>query len=1266
MANLTNPTSSFEASSTQGAQALILSYANEPLKEGFPKGHMITKHDYYVNLIVDDTNCVTTVAKPAVWNEEFTIPFRAGSRLEIQLYCYHKGEPGHLLGKVIDSTLLGKLAESVGDIEAPLSSGGTITYRVDYAPVKRLATSREISNSSWNAVQQMDNIGLITQVVLERGPRCLSPNWAILIHSLGGLIEATQNFGDLNGAAKIALGAVCIALHLVIDQVELDMRVEDLLENVVSVYRYLQETNFAKVDAFEQTIKSLVKETTECVYFISTYQQKAFISKAFDSTVLGVVRIVEDFEVRLARLKIEFVMGTALSVHRTALMILDLARRNGATWRHAQAPLTRASQRILDNLTRWAQSDDAYTISVLVGGADSQKSAIAHFLAKQFAWQDWLGSGVFFSGESGYSCHNLVTTIVREIAALNDTFAEKITRALDKFPLLSSAPSDRRFEDLFLAPLRSLNTATPILVIIDGLDKCDDQSKFMDELIRHCHEIPTNVRILLTLEPSADILRPLTRAKPLYVQVLHPHPNLQRPLLIVSHYILVWLSQQYKELIPVARIDRLDGVFSQLTNLDRCFGLKIFNWYMFGSPEELAQLLSSGIASGEIYATLAALPDPLLPLAYHYVPENTTSRFKSVISFAATLAPPSRTSFHDVLLTTKVLDPEAANLAITMFGYTYEQCRTKSLSFGEFLHVDKFESHVIAGSPEIATLSLRYLNRSLKSNLLHFPDITSSNFELPDLDANLLTFVPPVMKHLTRSWTSYLVNMSAKCTHFEWVAVLEELSEFLHNHLFDWLELLSLLSYVDEELNNSLLSFANWLTVQDLGAGGNWMPEIVQDFLRLIQLCRSYIKLNGLSVHRLPSITPAKTTIYRIYGTKGLMVSGIPTTWPPYKFLLEHSYGPSTKVEIASFHGVSTLATSCSSVKLWNIRSGDLIKEVWPENVDSTKIAISPCGDRFAFIGLSRSTSRKSCIVEDGQLAVGLKDGSIYLWNSSDLSHWCFGICGAGAITALAFSPDGTRLASASGHWGVWIWEVGAKERMETTLRYVETPETGAASLIWSPNQRYIAVPADDNCSVWEPATGKSILSHKTAKNAGVAFTMDGAAIILPIESEQALVFYDLAQKRAIRRIPLFKPTGEPLFLTTISLDHRQFLAYSFNKAIYCFDLAPEDPAYNDSDVIGHYQSSPKVETPKSGTLRIRRPTLPQATAYAPKVSENGWICTAKGRRILWVPWPFRGEITLGPGVDLSRIMVTNVRGGEDLVLDRSVLEGLLKTWESV
>ncbi|KLO10639.1 hypothetical protein SCHPADRAFT_800300, partial [Schizopora paradoxa] len=165
---------------------------------------------------------------------------------------------------------------------------------------------------------------------------------------------------------------------------------------------------------------------------------------------------------------------------------------------------------LLKELLEWATNLDttASNIFWLSGLPQTGKSSIAMSFADWANEEGALGGGLFFR-ETEEKVHNLLSAIVNELASFNISIRESIVEALEKDENLMDKELEVQFRKLIVEPLRlaNLNSSKvqkPILLVVDVLDRCEEEEAvellklFLTHLSGHDH---SHVRILITSRP---------------------------------------------------------------------------------------------------------------------------------------------------------------------------------------------------------------------------------------------------------------------------------------------------------------------------------------------------------------------------------------------------------------------------------------------------------------------------------------------------------------------------------------------------------------------------------------------------------------------------------------------------------------------------------------------------------------------------------------------------------------------------------------------
>ncbi|PPQ92449.1 hypothetical protein CVT25_009665 [Psilocybe cyanescens] len=175
---------------------------------------------------------------------------------------------------------------------------------------------------------------------------------------------------------------------------------------------------------------------------------------------------------------------------------------------------------IIKRITEWISGLNEDTREALImwlyGAAGAGKSAIAQTIAEILHGQHFVLASFFFSRNDPQRgvAKWLVTTLAYQLAAkLPQVFRERVALTFEQDPLIVTKSLEAQFMALVREPLLDLlhsgfSTNDHIVIIIDGLDECDDpqvQARVIDltfDLVRG-RDIP--LKILIASRPEIDI-----------------------------------------------------------------------------------------------------------------------------------------------------------------------------------------------------------------------------------------------------------------------------------------------------------------------------------------------------------------------------------------------------------------------------------------------------------------------------------------------------------------------------------------------------------------------------------------------------------------------------------------------------------------------------------------------------------------------------------------------------------------------------------------
>jgi WD40 repeat protein len=174
--------------------------------------------------------------------------------------------------------------------------------------------------------------------------------------------------------------------------------------------------------------------------------------------------------------------------------------------------------------------------------------------------------------------------------------------------------------------------------------------------------------------------------------------------------------------------------------------------------------------------------------------------------------------------------------------------------------------------------------------------------------------------------------------------------------------------------------------------------------------------------------------------------------------------------------------------KLWD-STGKLLRELPGDKVSITSLAFSADGTR---------------------IATGGSEGNVILWHAVGGERLVTLSAGSfKGITAVSFSPDGARVVAGDKNGGVYVWNATSGERLRTFEESVSDP--GRAH--FSPNGSSVFA---DTGKVWDSVTGQLRHDFKKPMYTPVVFSRDGRHKLTG--QDKSVVLWDVETGKEIRR----------------------------------------------------------------------------------------------------------------------------------------------------
>ena len=203
-------------------------------------------------------------------------------------------------------------------------------------------------------------------------------------------------------------------------------------------------------------------------------------------------------------------------------------------------------------------------------------------------------------------------------------------------------------------------------------------------------------------------------------------------------------------------------------------------------------------------------------------------------------------------------------------------------------------------------------------------------------------------------------------------------------------------------------------------------------------------------------------------------------------------------------------------VRVWDAQDGKLLRTIsHAATPNLSELAYSPDGKKLAFdsgkhvevVGAVSGTALLTLApfaddavvvvfsADSRRIAAGTRAGVVRIYDSNDGSQLLEFAQTAAGLQQLAFSPDGTRLASANQE-GASIWDAATGKQLLTFSGHGKGVRS--SGIAFSPDGKWVATSGNDGTvQVWEAETGNVVfkLTGHTGPTFGVAFSPDGKSL---------------------------------------------------------------------------------------------------------------------------------------------------------------------------
>jgi WD40 repeat protein/cytidylate kinase len=823
-------------------------------------------------------------------------------------------------------------------------------------------------------------------------------------------------------------------------------------------------------------------------------------------------------------------------------LLKDLEPEHAAIWddtRQGCLPVTRV--KLLGEIREWIDAgQSSKRIYWLNGLAGTGKSTIAASVCEELDRHRQLCVSFFISRKAPdrRSTQKVVHTIAYQLAECGSSQSRQaICRALKERSGLLTKSLQEQVSALVTEPLRHTSS---LVLVVDALDKCDTNvlgRNGIDLLSVLASAVCSLAHVKLFVTSRNEVgLRNAFEAinQRSQTQVVQLH-EIEKS--IVENDIREYLSQSFEK-IKRLRADDLSieewPLQSESAELLRRAGVLFvyaatvvnFVGEPLDDPVERLKLVlaTKADSAGPVFELL---DDLYVQVLASVIPREVAhggtivSRLRAVLGALVFLQEPLRVRAIAELTgqTMGQVAPLIRCLAAITLGAAEEPVSLFHPSFPDFItsrercRDDRFLLYPSVQHQELALLCLRAMNNTeqgLRYNICDMVDPFATNKEVTDLDQRLQG-VTEAVRYAAVYWAVHL-----SCGGEPDDALDGELVVFCENHLFHWIELLSLLgrlSAVARYLPGALiwcqvgLSFRTYqnheltgLTLSQKHANSARILTaelLLRDAWRMYRSYQMPITSHALHVYHSALATMPECKLQRRGHLQQpsipWLISPRQSTWGPDVRIME---GHHSCVFSAVFSPDGQQIVSGSedmTVRVWNVQTGDQLAVLEGHSKDVCSASFSPDGQRIVS-GSSDKTVRiwnaetgdqiavlkghsnwviSASFSPDGQQIVsGSQDHTVRVWSARTGDQLAVLEGHNDLVMSASFSPDGQQIVSSSYDMTVRVWNAQTGDQLAVLEGHSKT----VTSVSFSPDKQQIVSSSDDRTvRVWNAQTGDQL-----------------------------------------------------------------------------------------------------------------------------------------------------------------------------------------------
>jgi hypothetical protein len=728
--------------------------------------------------------------------------------------------------------------------------------------------------------------------------------------------------------------------------------------------------------------------------------------------------------------------------------------------------MERTRVQLLADIMSWAESPDAPVVFWLNGLAGTGKSTVARTICEHFSRKDILCASFFISRQVAERRHapNILRTIVYQLARQQPTFSKAIADLLQNSPDLASSENLQKLAaELFFKSAMNLPANVGVVVVIDAMDECTEDKRgrpVLPLLLRGLLLLSGRIKLLLTSRAEPEIVQIFNLASLGSKQTVMQLHDLDSA--VVRSDIRTYLSQPFTDIVTARpNLALLDWPAEEdldmlviLADVLFVFAATVVRFVSTPrqNPRERLDIMlrrSQG-SSASPYRLLDQLYFQVLGASVrseqHDDELSLSRKLRTVVGSIIAVRHPLSVAIHAILLD---IEPDEVNLVVEslsalLLSKSDEPVRIFHPSFPDFIVsparcndprflVSLYEYHL-----RLSCGCLALLNRFLRYNMANLEDPDIANLDVEDLESRILksispetedmgSWLPKALFYAARYWTTHVLLSSTMDSE----VLLDALSQFCDEHLFHWLELLSLIQDLAYSTQTNLLAVISCMQVDQRFAGDirvSRIRDLLRDTVRVLQTYAEPIRSRALHTFHSAFVTMPHCPLLET-----LAQANIPEVRHTLSSPRAAGWGSSGPVLQAGSPASGVALVPRQPLVVAGTYGGDLI--VW--DTDDFEEIAQLLGHKGHIMSLVTSS-------DGSRIVSGSRDRTMRVWNGRTPFEE-LGLCEhEDEVKPVAFSPDSSLIASGSNDCTVWIWNARSLE------------EVTRLAACWSPKHCYV------------------------------------------------------------------------------------------------------------------------------------------------------------------------------------------------------------------